>query len=203
MDKYIYIHRHSSRKSCRLAWKRELFGFLVTVWFQVCVCALSLSCSTLCDPMDCSSPARPLCPWGFSRQEYWKGLPCPYIMRLNKFPQLFIDEIQNRIIIKEYNFLQCRSSDEKNGNFFFLVYLMFCLWWVFIAARGFSWVVVSRDYSLLQWTGFLLWWLLLLLSTGSRSVGLVAVHGLSCSTACGIFLDQGLNPCPLHRQVFS
>ena len=21
--------------------------------------------------------ARPLCPWGFSRQEYWSGLPCP------------------------------------------------------------------------------------------------------------------------------
>ena len=23
------------------------------------------------------SPARLLCPWGFSRQEYWSGLPCP------------------------------------------------------------------------------------------------------------------------------
>ena len=22
-------------------------------------------------------PARPLCPWGFSRQEHWSGLPCP------------------------------------------------------------------------------------------------------------------------------
>ena len=22
-------------------------------------------------------PARHLCPWGFSRQEYWSGLPCP------------------------------------------------------------------------------------------------------------------------------
>ena len=22
-------------------------------------------------------PARLLCPWGFSRQEYWNGLPCP------------------------------------------------------------------------------------------------------------------------------
>ena len=26
--------------------------------------------------MDCS-PARVLCPWGFSGQEYWSGLPCP------------------------------------------------------------------------------------------------------------------------------
>ena len=23
------------------------------------------------------SPSRLLCPWGFSRQEYWSGLPCP------------------------------------------------------------------------------------------------------------------------------
>ena len=29
------------------------------------------------------------------------------------------------------------------------------------------------------------------------------VHGLSCSAACGIFLDQGLNPCPLHWQADS
>ena len=27
------------------------------------------------------------------------------------------------------------------------------------------------------------------------------VHGLSCSAACGIFPDQGSNPCPLHWQV--
>ena len=31
---------------------------------------------TLCDPMDCK-PARLLCPWGFSREEYWSGLLCP------------------------------------------------------------------------------------------------------------------------------
>ena len=29
------------------------------------------SCPTLC------LPARLLCSWGFSRQEYWSGLPCP------------------------------------------------------------------------------------------------------------------------------
>ena len=32
------------------------------------------------------------------------------------------------------------------------------------------------------------------------SSGVVA-QGLSCSAACGIFPDQGLNPCPLHWQV--
>ena len=28
-------------------------------------------------------------------------------------------------------------------------------------------------------------------------------HGLSCPAACGIFPDQGSNPCPLHWQVDS
>ena len=28
-------------------------------------------------------------------------------------------------------------------------------------------------------------------------------HGLSCSAACGIFPDQGSNPCLLHWQVDS
>ena len=31
----------------------------------------------------------------------------------------------------------------------------------------------------------------------------VVVHGLSCSAACGIVLDQGSNLCPLHWQVGS
>ena len=40
------------------------------------VCAKSLqSCPTLWDPVDCSCQA-PLS-MGFSRQEYWNGLPCP------------------------------------------------------------------------------------------------------------------------------
>ena len=29
------------------------------------------------------------------------------------------------------------------------------------------------------------------------------MHGLGCSVACGIFLDQGSNPCLLHWQVDS
>ena len=41
-------------------------------------------------------------------------------------------------------------------------------------------------------------------STGSRRAGSVVVaHGLSCSAACGIFPDQGSNPCLLHWQADS
>ena len=45
---------------------------------------------------------------------------------------------------------------------------------------------------------------LLLRSTGSRCTGSATVaHGPSHSVACGIFPDQGLNPCPLHWQADS
>ena len=42
------------------------------------ICAV-LSHSVVADPLQPHSlqPARLLCPWGFSRQEYWSGLPCP------------------------------------------------------------------------------------------------------------------------------
>ena len=38
-----------------------------------CCCSVTKSCLTLCDPMDCSLPNS----LGFSRQEYWNGLPFP------------------------------------------------------------------------------------------------------------------------------
>ena len=42
---------------------------------------------------------------------------------------------------------------------------------------------------------------------GARALGtrasVVVAHGLSCSVACGIFLDQGLNPFPMHWQADS
>ena len=45
---------------------------------------------------------------------------------------------------------------------------------------------------------------LLLRGTGSRRAGSVVVaHGPSRSVACGIFPDQGSNPCPLHWQADS
>ena len=37
---------------------------------------------------------------------------------------------------------------------------------------------------------------------GARA-SVVVAHGLSCSAACGIYPDQGSNPCPLHCQTDS
>ena len=70
--------------------------------------------------------------------------------------------------------------------------------------RGLSLVAASGGHSSSRCTGLSLSRPLLLRSTGSRHAGSVVVaHGLSCSTACGIFPDQGSNPCPLHWQADS
>ena len=90
--------------------------------------------------------------------------------------------------------------------FFFLINLFIYLWlcWVFVSVRGLSLVAASGGHSSSRCAGLSLSRPLLLQSTGSRHAGSVVVaHGLSCSTACGIFPDQGSNPCPLHWQADS
>ena len=95
--------------------------------------------------------------------------------------------------------------------FFFLsytifIYLFIYLWlcWVFVSVRGLSLVAASGGRSLSRCTGLSLSRPLLLRSTGSRCAGSVIVaHGPSFSAACGIFPDQGSNPCPLHWQADS
>ena len=70
----------------------------------------------------------------------------------------------------------------------------------FFSCTGFSLLHVdfpylwrSRATLPLQRVGFSLQWLLLQ-STGPRRKGsVVVVHRLSCSSACGIFLNQELN----------
>ena len=70
--------------------------------------------------------------------------------------------------------------------------------------RGLSLAAASGGRSSSRCAGLSLSRPLLLRSTGSRRAGSVIVaHGPSCSTACGIFPDQGSNPCPLHWQADS
>ena len=70
--------------------------------------------------------------------------------------------------------------------------------------RGLSLVAASGGHSSSRCAGLTLSRPLLLRSTGSRRAGSVVVaHGLSCSAACGIFPDEGSNPCPLHWQADS
>ena len=95
--------------------------------------------------------------------------------------------------------------------FFFLFlyfnFLNFYLWlcWVLVSVRGLSPVAASRGHHSSLWcAGVSLLRPLLLRSAGSRRAGSVIVaHGPSCSPVCGIFPDQGSNPCPLHWQADS
>ena len=95
-------------------------------------------------------------------------------------------------------------------SFYVCMYVWLC--WVFVSVRGLSLVVASGDHSSSRCgghsssrrTGLSLSRPLLLQSTGSRRAGSVVVaHGPSCSVACGIFPDQGSNPCSLHWQADS
>ena len=94
------------------------------------------------------------------------------------------------------------------STFFFLIYFIylffFWLCWVFVSVRGLSLVAASGGHSSSRCAGLSLPRPLLLRSTGSTCTGSVVVaHGPSCSVACGIFPDQGSNPCPLHWQADS
>ena len=86
------------------------------------------------------------------------------------------------------------------------LFIYFYLWlcWVFVSVLGLSPVAASGGHSSLRCLGLSLSRPLLLRSTDSRRAGSVIVaHGPSCSAACGIFPDQGSNPCPLHWQADS
>ena len=89
-------------------------------------------------------------------------------------------------------------------KFVYLFIIYFWLCWVCVSVWGLSLVAASGGHSSSRCVGLSLSRPLLLQSTGSRLTGSVVVaHGPSCSAACGIFPDQGSNPCPLHWQADS
>ena len=113
--------------------------------------------------------------------------------------------------IYDFSTLQWCASDTHSVETvlcigFLFIYLFIYLWlcWVFVSVRGLSLVAASRGHSSPRCAGLSLSRPLLLRSTGSRRAGSVVVaHGPSCSAACGIFPDQGSNPCPLTWQADS
>ena len=117
--------------------------------------------------------------------------------------------IEYRVLLPELLQLTIASTSKASLFFFFFnkfIYLFIYFWlcWVFISVRGLSLVAVSGGHSSSRCAGLSLSWPLLLRSTGSRRAGSVVVaHGPSRSVACGIFPDQGSNPCPLHWQADS
>ena len=89
-------------------------------------------------------------------------------------------------------------------NFYLLINLFLAVLGLRFCARAFSSCGKWGGHSSSRCTGLSLSRLLLLRSTGSRCAGSVVVaYRPSRSVACGIFPDQGLNPCPLHWQAGS
>ena len=83
------------------------------------------------------------------------------------------------------------------------IYLFLAVLGLRFCARAFS-SCGKQGPLFIGCTGLSLSQALLLRSTASRRTGSVVVaHGPSCSAACGIFPDQGSNPCPLHWQADS
>ena len=101
--------------------------------------------------------------------------------------------------LKEFFFLIISTF-----NYYLFIYLFIWLCWVFVSVRGLSLVVASGGHSS-SWRAVLsLSRPLLLRSISSKRAGsAVVAHRPSCSAACGIFPDQGSNPCPLHWQADS
>ena len=106
---------------------------------------------------------------------------------------------------------RCGGSE---GVAFVMLFVYLGLPWVFTAVCELSLVERSRSYSLVvvcgasHFSGFpcceaRLWGHgLSSVAPGIWSSGsIVAAHELSCSVACGIFLDQGSIPCLPHRQA--
>ena len=86
---------------------------------------------------------------------------------------------------------------KKSASVFFKLFLFTIYWlcWVFSGACRLSLALWCAGFALLA----------SLVEHGLQRAwaSVVVVHGLSCPVTCGIFLDQGLNPCPLHWQANS
>ena len=50
-------------------------GIKINIYIRLAAAKSLQLCLMLCDTMDCSPPGSSV--MGFSRQEYWSGLPCP------------------------------------------------------------------------------------------------------------------------------
>ena len=110
------------------------------------------------------------------------------------------------IFIHSLNIHQAAFFFKRLEFIYLFIYLFIYFWlcWVFVSVRGLSLVAAIGGHSSSRCAGLSLSRPLLLRSTGSRHAGSVVVaHGPSCSAACGIFPDQGSNPCALHWQADS
>ena len=110
-----------------------------------------------------------------------------------------------------YNVVLVSGVQQSGSVTHIHVVILFSIFYLFLAVLGpcccthkLSLVVESKSYSSLRCTGFSFRWRLCCRARahGLKHAGpVVGAHRLGCRAACGIFPEQGLNPCPLHWQV--
>ena len=142
----------------------------------------------------------------------WESLNCSSSSASLVSPKTQV--LEGRWTIWKLSFPQCLPVILWLFFFFFKlwVYLFIYLWlcWVFVSVRGLSLVAASGGHPSSRCARLSPLRPLPLRSTGSRRAGsvmwltsVIVAHGPSRSAACGIFPDQGSNPCPLHWQADS
>ena len=124
---------------------------------------------------------------------YWLAWVLLYILHASSLSDICFANIFSLWLAFSYSFFK-----------FIYLFIYLCLCWVFVSVWGLPLVAASGGHSSSRCAGLSLSQPLLLRSTGSRRAGSVIVaHRPSCSVACGIFPDQGSNPCLLHWQADS
>ena len=177
----------------------------LTLMASVRACLLSrFSCVWLCNPMDCRPLGSSVLGDSLGKNT---GVGCYAVL------QIFPTQEQNlclpcllhcRLILYHWATGEAQWHPVKNPNFLKMYYL-------FIFDRtsllqGFSPGAVSGDYSSSRSVGFSLRWLSYCgaWTLGYRGFSRKAqAQQLWWTGACGIFLDQGSNPCLLHWQAYS
>ena len=140
--------------------------------------------------------------WLFSRTP--RGMCCDFSTGAWQRLHMLLFPITNASSTTEFTTLLLFCFLLFHSYFNLFIYLFLWLCWVFVSVRGLSPVAASGGHSSSRCAGLSKSRPLPLRSTGSRRAGSVIVaHGPSCSAACGIFPDQGSNPCPLHWQADS
>ena len=130
---------------------------------------------------------------GFSRQEYWSGVPLPS-------PGLILVDPSSHQLCP---LKKLTPHFWAQGLLFAFFHLPHCtgssLLCKFFSSRGEQGLLSSHGTRTSHCGSFS--------CCGARALGqvgsVVVAHGLHCPRACGIFLDQGSNPCPLHWQADS
>ena len=104
------------------------------LYWRECVCSVTQLHPTLCDPIDCSPPGSSV---GFSRQEYWSGLPFPSPVREELFTMvhLLLRLASFNSLLQKASFNLCLPNEECNSfscsweKYYFIDVISFSMHW--------------------------------------------------------------------------